>query len=105
MAGASGAWIAKTSDKGQWIQVDLGKIKEVTKVGIQGRQDYPQWVTKYRVSYSTDGQHFMAQNQVSNESLFRSKTCFSADSFIIVRCLSTKYILVAHQKISNLNNE
>jgi len=77
MAGESGAWIAKTSDKGQWIQVDLGKIKEVIKVGIQGRQDYPQWVTKYRVSYSTDGEHFIAQNQVSNESLFRSKACCS----------------------------
>ena len=67
MAGESGAWIAKTSDKGQWIQVNLGKIKEVTKVGIQGRQDYPQWVTKYRVSYSMDGQHFMEQNQVRND--------------------------------------
>ncbi|XP_078346349.1 uncharacterized protein LOC144631708 isoform X1 [Oculina patagonica] len=61
--GRTGAWSTKTSDKGQWIQVDLGKIKEVTKVGIQGRQDYGQWVTEYRVSYSTDGQHFTVQNQ------------------------------------------
>lgn len=84
MPGGSGAWIAKTSDKGQWIQVDLGKIKEVTKVGIQGRQDYAQWVTKYRASYSTDGQHFMAQNQVSNDPFFVPKltvqNIFSADS-------------------------
>ena len=70
MAGESGAWIAKTSDKGQWIQVNLGKIQEVTKVGMQGRQDYPQWVTKYRVSYSIDGQHFMEQNQVRNGLFF-----------------------------------
>lgn len=67
MAGESGAWIAKTSDKGQWIQVDLGEIKEVTKVGMQGRQDYPQWVTRYRVSYSIHGQHFTEQNQVRND--------------------------------------
>ena len=33
---------------------------------MQGRQDYPQWVTKYRVSYSIDGHHFMEQNQVRN---------------------------------------
>ena len=38
---------------------------KVTKIGMQGRQDYAQWVTKYRVAYSTDGQHFSVQNQVS----------------------------------------
>jgi len=64
--GRTGAWSAKTNDKRQWIQVNLGKIMQVTKVGIQGRQDYPQWVTKYRVSHSTDGEHFTSQNQVGN---------------------------------------
>jgi len=61
--GRTGAWSARTNDKGQWIQVNLGKIRQLTKVGIQGRQDNAQWVTKYRVSYSTDGQHFTSQNQ------------------------------------------
>ena len=65
--GRTGAWSARTNDKGQWIQVNLGKSREVTKVGIQGRQDYAQWVTKYRLSYSTDGQHFTSQDQVGNE--------------------------------------
>lgn len=63
--GRTGAWSAKTNDKGQWIQVNLGKITTVTKIGIQGRQDYAQWVTGYKVSYSQDGQHFAIQNQVS----------------------------------------
>ncbi|RMX52485.1 hypothetical protein pdam_00013777, partial [Pocillopora damicornis] len=61
--GRTGAWSAKTNDKGQWIQVNLGKITTVTKIGIQGRQDYAQWVTSYKVSYSQDGQHFAIQNQ------------------------------------------
>ena len=65
--GRTGAWSARTNDKGQWIQVNLGKSREVTKVGIQGRHDYAQWVTKYRLSYSTDGQHFTSQDQVGNE--------------------------------------
>ena len=64
--GRTGAWSAKTNDKGQWIQVNLGQIREVTKAGIQGRQDHAQWVTKYRVSYSMDGQHFTPQNQVGD---------------------------------------
>lgn len=62
--GRTGAWSAKTNDKGQWIQVNLGKSLEVTKIGLQGRQDYAQWLTEYRVSYSLDGQHFTVQNQV-----------------------------------------
>ncbi|KAL9956665.1 hypothetical protein ACROYT_G038180 [Oculina patagonica] len=61
--GRAGSWSAKTNEKGQWIQVNLGQIKEVTNVGTQGRQDYAQWVTKYMVSYSTDGQNFTVQNQ------------------------------------------
>ncbi|XP_078346340.1 uncharacterized protein LOC144631705 isoform X1 [Oculina patagonica] len=61
--GRTGAWSAKTNDKGQWIQVNLGKSLEVTKIGLQGRQDYAQWLTEYRVSYSLDGQHFTVQNQ------------------------------------------
>ena len=64
--GRTGAWSAKTNDKGQWIQVNLGKIAEVTKVGTQGRQDHAQWVTEYRVSYSKDNQHFTVQNQVGS---------------------------------------
>ena len=65
--GRTGAWSAKTNDKGQWIQVNLGKMKEITKIGLQGRQDYSQWVTKYKVSYSKDGQNFTLQNQVGDD--------------------------------------
>ena len=46
---------------------NLGKMKEITKIGLQGRQDYSQWVTKYKVSYSKDGQNFTLQNQVGDD--------------------------------------
>ena len=78
--GRTGAWSAKTNDKGQWIQVNLGKIMEVSKTGIQGRQDYAQWVTKYRVSYSTDGQHFTVQNQVGTYKQKKQKHKFICKS-------------------------
>ena len=59
-----GAWSSRTNDISQWIQVDLrGKFK-VAKIGTQGRQDYAQWVTQYKVSYSTDGVHFNFQDKV-----------------------------------------
>ena len=53
--GKTGAWSALYLDKGQWIQIDLGDITKVTKVGTQGRQEAAQWVTEYMVSYSLDG--------------------------------------------------
>ena len=65
--GRTGAWSAKTNDKSQWIQADLrGKFK-VTKILTQGRHDYAQWVTQYKVSYSSDGVHFSDRNKVSSK--------------------------------------
>ena len=54
-------YIAKRNDKGQWIQVDFGKVAKVTKMGTQGRYNVGQWITKYIVSYSIDGGFFEYQ--------------------------------------------
>ena len=57
VAGAGiGGWAALTLDSNQWIQVDFdGTLKTVSGIITQGRQDYAQWVTEYRVQYSNDG--------------------------------------------------
>lgn len=55
----AGAWIPKANDQGQWIQVDLGKITKITRVGIQGRQDASQWVKSYSLTYSVEGGPFL----------------------------------------------
>ena len=53
-----GAWSPSFSTLGQWLQVDLEKYTTVTGLATQGRSDYNQWVTKYRVQYSDDGVSF-----------------------------------------------
>lgn len=54
-----GFWAAKRNDANQWIQVDLGKIMTVKGVATQGRpSSYLQYVTKYKLQYSNDGQTF-----------------------------------------------
>lgn len=64
--GKTGAWSAKINDVNQWIQVTfIDDITKVTAVGIQGRSDYDQWVTKFKVSYSADGLNFIRQDKVS----------------------------------------
>ncbi|KAI8514743.1 hypothetical protein Bbelb_073340 [Branchiostoma belcheri] len=50
-----GAWAAGTNTIGEWLQVDLGEMKTVTGTIIQGRYNYDQWVTSYKLEYSVDG--------------------------------------------------
>jgi len=65
--GLTGAWSAKSSDLGQWIQVNFRELTRVNEVAIQGRQDLAQWVTAFKLSYSLDGTHFEHQEEVRNE--------------------------------------
>lgn len=59
-AGAKkGAWSAKTNDGNQWLQINLSGYVTLTHVASQGRNGLGQWVTKYKLQYSTDGTNFM----------------------------------------------
>ena len=57
---ARGAWVSLTNDANQWLQIDVGKVLNVTHIATQGRNTYSpsQYVTKYKVQYSNDGQTF-----------------------------------------------
>ena len=55
----AGSWSAGNTNLHQWLEVDLGsQYIKVTRVATQGRNDYPQWVTKYKLQYSNDGVNF-----------------------------------------------
>ena len=56
----TGAWSAKFNDLNQWLQIYLLKTTRVSGVATQGRNGCPcdQWVTKYKLQYSEDGQAF-----------------------------------------------
>ena len=60
-----GAWTAKTNNGKQWLQIDFGELVRVTKVATQGRQDQNQWVTKFALSYSVDGMHWVEYKENS----------------------------------------
>ena len=62
------SWAAKTngkntSDKKEYVVVDLGKIMEVAGIVTQGRPDAEQAVTKYTLHYSNDN---LAWQKVEN---------------------------------------
>ena len=63
-----GAWSALNNDIYQWLQVDLGKYTTLTRIATQGRSDFNQWVTKYRLQYSEDGVNFHLYKELGRDS-------------------------------------
>ncbi|XP_070580420.1 retinoschisin-like [Ptychodera flava] len=51
----SHSWCAQVNTVGQWLQINLGREKTITKVATQGRGDYDQWVKTFQLAYN-DGQ-------------------------------------------------
>jgi len=60
-----GAWAAKTNNGKEWLQIDFGELVRVTKVATQGQQDNDNWVTKFTLSYSVDGIHWVEYKENS----------------------------------------
>ena len=51
-----GSWSAASNEAGQWLQIDLGEERLVTKLATQGRPSphSAQWVTSYKILFSSD---------------------------------------------------
>ena len=56
------AWSAEKNEAGEWIELDLGKPRQVAGTVIQPRSGYEgiQYVTEYTVSTSLDGKNWTA---------------------------------------------
>ena len=59
--GRKTAWIAKSNDDQQWLQVDLQHQVHLTGISSQGRINCTcnQWVESYTVSHSNNGRYFI----------------------------------------------
>ena len=51
----AGAWIAQSRQAGEWLQIDLREDTIVTKLATQGRPGTTNWVTSYKILFSSDG--------------------------------------------------
>ena len=58
LAFVSAGWAANLLNTNQWLQVDLRNTARVIGIATQGRHDYDQWVTKYKLQYGDDGQTY-----------------------------------------------
>ena len=66
--GYCGGWVAAVKNLDQWFQIDLRSETSVTAVATQGRNAYSQWVTKYKLQYSNDGNSFQGYKQQEENS-------------------------------------
>ena len=52
----NGAWCAKTTtDRTDYLQVDVGAVQSVCAVATQGHKRTTNWITSYKVHLSADG--------------------------------------------------
>ena len=80
-----GAWCALNNDIYQWLQVDLGKYTTVTRIATQGRSDWNQWVTKYRLQYNEDGVNFHFYKALGQDSAMVRPVSILLASFCLIR--------------------
>lgn len=67
-----GAWVPLQSDEEQWLQVDFGKVVEITKICTQGGGDGVEHCVKtYIILFSQDGENFQ-EYQENNDSKVRN---------------------------------
>ena len=50
--------LVSVKNTNQWLQVDLQQTTRVIGIATQGRHDWDQWVTKYKLEYGDDGLTF-----------------------------------------------
>lgn len=57
-ASKGGSWCAGTSDRLQYLQIDLGKKMTISGIATQGSGETQDWVQKYKIQKSVDGRVF-----------------------------------------------
>lgn len=61
------AWTASESDFDQQLIIDLGSVKNVTRVATQGRAHSQEFVQEYHISYSSNGRDYVGYKAAGGE--------------------------------------
>ncbi|KAJ3596414.1 hypothetical protein NHX12_002821 [Muraenolepis orangiensis] len=88
--GKTNAWTAASNDRSEWLQVDLESPKRVTGIITQGAKDFGsvQFVTAFKVSYSTDGRSWTIVKNQTNTTDMRPNIVIDLPS--VLRCAAKK---------------
>jgi len=79
-SGSTGSWSTRLNAIGQYLQIDLRKERVVNKIATQGRPSYYEWVTSYKLLFSSDGAKW---NEYQNDSVVKVFTANSDRGTIV----------------------
>ena len=60
---STGSWMPQTTDRNQWLQIDLRNKTQLTGISTQAHRFYNFWVKSYSLRYSNNGAFFEVYNQ------------------------------------------
>lgn len=63
LSAGAGGWSPHTSDRYQWLEVDLGERTKITAVATQGRYGSSDWLTSYLLMFSDTGHNWKQYRQ------------------------------------------
>ncbi|XP_068461432.1 contactin-associated protein-like 4 isoform X2 [Clinocottus analis] len=76
----AGGWSPLTSDRYQWLEVDLGERTRITAVATQGRYGSSDWLTSYLLMFSDTGHNWKQCRQEDSIGSFPGNS--NADSVV-----------------------
>ncbi|XP_028278904.1 contactin-associated protein-like 4 [Parambassis ranga] len=76
----AGGWSPLTSDRYQWLEVDLGGRTQITAVATQGRYGSSDWQTAYLLMFSDTGHNWKQYRQEGSIGVFPGNS--NADSVV-----------------------
>ncbi|CAK6974784.1 contactin-associated protein-like 4 [Scomber scombrus] len=76
----AGGWSPHTSDRYQWLEVDLGERTKITAVATQGRYGSSDWLTSYLLMFSDPGHNWKQYRQEDSIGSFPGNS--NADSVV-----------------------
>uniref|UniRef100_A0A673A6R5 Contactin associated protein like 3 n=1 Tax=Sphaeramia orbicularis TaxID=375764 RepID=A0A673A6R5_9TELE len=76
----AGGWSPLTSDRYQWLEVDLGERTKITAVATQGRYGSSDWLSSYLLMFSDTGHNWKQYRQEDSIGSFPGNS--NADSVV-----------------------
>ncbi|XP_061601849.1 contactin-associated protein-like 4 [Cololabis saira] len=76
----AGGWSPLTSDKGQWLDLDLGRRTQITAVATQGRYGSSDWQAAFYLMFSDTGHNWKQYRQEGSIGVFPGNS--NADSVV-----------------------
>lgn len=85
------AWTASESDFDQQLIIDLGTVKNITRVATQGRAHSQEYVQEYHISYGSNGLDYVQYKAAGGE--VKVKSCHKRNGDGAMVCMEHLVLL------------